>query len=172
MSLLPEPSPVFRYHAPIRKPVYCPNANTLGFGKYAASRGDLIVYRENHADGSYTLRMARVLALATHDGCGVRYTKTGPRGGVKPAPRLLVLAANDTMTHAWERIVDPEDVTEIRAPNVENRTFAAWFVAGALPATESVLHASRYGALSAHYFTKYTDTNGDLREDWRAAEEK
>ena len=158
----------------LKKPVFCPNATTLGFSKYVVldddpadqvTEGDLIVYKEHLADGSYNSRLARVIGLATHDGCGVEYTKPSKRGKAKPTPRLLVIAANDMLDYAYERHVDVDDVIEVRSP--PDPTFTRWFLSGKLPSIDSILALGKYGGLCDRYFSKYVDGNGDLRDDWR-----
>jgi len=147
-----------------KKPRYCPEATSLGFRAHSVKEGDLILYREEHEDGSYTSRLARVLGLATHGGDGSVYIK----------PRLAVLAASDMLSHGYERHVALEDVSEVMDTtggglfHGRERDFARWFLFGTMPAPELAYAVSEYGALSDGYLGKYlTSPEGELRKDWR-----
>jgi len=140
-----------------RKPRYCAEATHLGFRKHSVSEGDLIAYREEYADGSHGIRLARVLGLATHGGDGTQY----------PKPRLAVLAANDMLTHGWERHVALEDVAEVLDPS-EGRDFARFFLFGDMPSPELAYGLVEYGGMSDGYLGEYlTEPEGELRKDWR-----
>lgn len=144
-----------------RKPIYCPNACSLGFARHSVSVGDLILYREHYRDGSWGTRLARVLGLATHDGTMKPY----------PKPRLAVLAASDMLDHGYERHVALEDVQEVRDPSPENgRAFARFFLFGKVPPPELAYAVSEYGAMCDSYLGDYlTAPEGEVRKDWKGA---
>jgi hypothetical protein len=114
------------------------------------SEGDLIKYREG-PDGD-ARRLARVLGLATHDGCGKKYDK----------PRLAVLATDDFLTHGFERHVELDAVVGIRKPG----PFATWFLFGQMPDIDTAYSASEYGVLTNSYIAPYL-LGSELRKDWR-----
>jgi len=140
--------------------LYCTSATHLGYSRYDVGQGDLILFREG--DGQ---RLGRVLGLATHDGCGQEYRGPARRGkGTRRAPRLLVLAANDTLSHGFERHVALEDVLEVpRAPG----DFARFFLFGIMPDHATAIAMSEYGAMSDSYLGRYLD-GGHVAPDWRA----
>lgn len=114
-------------------------ATRLGYGKWEASRGDVIVWRVEAVDGSMIEFSGRMLGR-------VDAAAEGPE---VPAVKgwIAVLELNATFHHAFVRWVDPAWVTEIRdVPKV----FPAWFF-GELPSTEKILAANAYGSLSDHY---------------------
>ena len=138
-----------------KKPRYCPNASWCGSSTRLVSEGDLISYREysDREGNHYHTRLARVLGLATHDGCMNKYDK----------PRLLVLATDDMLSFGMERHVRLEDVAEISKPG----DFTRWFLYGKMQDPETTIRASEYGALSNGYVEKYLDgPEGQLRKDW------
>lgn len=132
----------------IRKPIYAPNATTIGYGKYDVKDGDLILFRQDYGGGETRSYLGRVLGLATHDGVGKKYDKKV----------LLVLAANDTMTRGHERHVDIEDVLEIRRPG-ENElgVFAKWFLTGEMASPAETLRAVEFGAMGDNYLGRYLE---------------
>jgi hypothetical protein len=128
--------------------VYLPNATHLGFSKYEAKRGDLIVYREHHADDSYQLRIARV--IGTVDAPALEHSSA-----VKN--HLFVLALSNSGDTVYERWVDPANVVECITSPVK---FAAWFFSDA-PMQYSpadVIRLSEYGTLCEHYIDKLPET--------------
>lgn len=136
-----------------RKPRYCPNASSLGYSRPYVSEGDFISYREAYLDGSDRTRLARVLGLVTHDGCGNAY----------PQPRLFVMATDDMLSHGMERHVALEDVADVRTPGA----FTRWFLFGKMPAPELALRFMEYGAASNSYAGEYlTEPEGELDPEW------
>lgn len=82
---------------------YLPNTSTLGYGKYKAQFGDVVLFTEaNH------VRIGRVIGRI----------KSAPRIGNDPDLRghLVVLTLGQNLTHAFERWVAPEDVIECFNP--------------------------------------------------------
>jgi hypothetical protein len=135
-----------------KKALYCPNAYSCGSAKYEVREGDLILYREDLTSGE-NRRLARVLGLATHAGDGSKY----------PKPRLVVLAADDMLSHGYERHVALEDVVEIRDPG----DFARWFLYGRMPAPDMAVKVQDYGAMNNNYLKQFlTEPEGEIRKDW------
>lgn len=151
------------------KPIFCPHASISGYGKHSVSMGDLILYKETiDNEGNTRTRLGRVLALVTHDGIGSEYREPArQRGkGTRAAPRLHVLACNETFSHAYPRHVAIGDVVEIRTPQ-DDGIFIRWFFLGTMPSPETADAAASYGSLSDSYFKKYADANGNLRADFQ-----
>jgi hypothetical protein len=130
----------------------------MGKDKHSAKEGDLILCDIGPAEGPQKLRFARVLGLATHDGCGKKYRK----------PRLAVLLADDFFNHAFEAHIDREWVLRIR----DLGDFSRWFFFGKMPPIETAYAAGRYGILSDDYIAKYLINGHELRADWREVAEK
>jgi len=104
-----------------RKQVICSNATTIGYGKWRAQTGDLLLYRESEN----SLRLARVIGR-------VKYAPAldGDKG---PAcNRIMVLALGNIPSHAFERWIDPKDVLEVISLATEHgdriRQLLQWFL--------------------------------------------
>lgn len=125
--------------------VYLPRASTIGYGKYEAKRGDLIVYEEHDNDGGvHNRRMARVLGTVDAPGvCGNPPTKN----------HLFVLALADDGHTAYERWIDPKRVVSCQASPSK---FAAWFFSDEPMrySAADVIRLSEYGTLDDHYIDK------------------
>jgi hypothetical protein len=151
-----------RQFSKIKKPIYCPNAQAMGYSKHSASEGDLVRIRtwSGGEKESFFDSFARVLARVNYDGVG------------KPCPKkpgtLAVLVLSDNAAHAYVRFAGVEDVVEIMDPE-RYKVFARFFFSSKLPSLEAVDAAAKYGALSADYLDKYLDGEGNLREDWMEA---
>lgn len=156
-------------YARFKKPRYCGEARHGGFRHWDVVEGDLILYKEHYEGGTCGHRLARVLGLATHDGCGKEYTVVGTKGRVKLAPRLMVLAASDMLDFGYERHIEFADVEEVMWRGADReRGFARWFLFGTMPPPELAAAVCDYGAMSDSYLAKYlTAPEGELREDWR-----
>lgn len=87
-----------------RKQVQCPNVSQLGFDKWKAQFGDIVMFTE----GEKT-RVGRVVARIEH----------APALGETEALHnyLCVAALSDDLTFVMERWVKPEDVLRIYDPN-------------------------------------------------------
>jgi hypothetical protein len=102
-----------------RYAVKCRSANTLGYGKWKAEVGDIIVFEENgeHAVGRMAGRVHSAPALIS---------------GEKPIKDyILVIALNDALTFSMERWINPADVISIHNPNHVDRKiveFMAFFL--------------------------------------------
>lgn len=142
---------MLRYFKPLRGSLPCHFSSR--FGPYKVHAGDLILYRERgHALDSYTYRLARVLGLATHDGMGKEFRKASQGSRTKAAPQLYVLAAAYSLEDGYIRIVDPDDVAEIReAPTGD---FARFFLFGAMSDAETVAGLVVDGAMNDKYLAK------------------
>ena len=119
-----------------RKLVICPNASTLGYGKWKAQLGDIIVYQESTYEAkdlstkvnphNHT-RVARVIG---------RVAYAPPlESDEKPIRNyLLVSALSEDLTFAMERWVNPEDVIRIYNPEVtKTQNFLAFFFSPEMP---------------------------------------
>ena len=158
-----------------KAPMYCTNATMLGHGTWEVLEGDFILYKEYLADDSYNVRFARVLGLATHDGCGKKYMSEpcegskGRKSKPKPEPRLLVMALSDSMTFAYERHVKLGDVVKIlsAAKRPELFSMLRWFLFGKPPEPELAVRFMNYGSCSDGYISKYLSSpEGEIRADW------
>lgn len=89
-----------------KRPIKCPNACRLGYGLSVANVGNLIVYQEHYADGSHGLRTARVLGRVSAP--KLKHNDSEVKGWA------LVMTISEDFTHAYERWVDPADITEVR----------------------------------------------------------
>lgn len=129
-----------RAHKITRRKIRCTHLTLLGFGKCEAKRGDWIVYKEHHNDGSYHPRFARVVGwvIAPRD------------GSVEPFEGVCVVALNDDATFCYERWIQPEDILSIHPPAPK---FLQYF-ASADP--EELISASEYGSASASH-TDWTE---------------
>lgn len=121
-----------------QRPVRCPNANRLGFGKVEATHGDVLTWiYSNGVTGSGRM-LARVSAPA--EGPDVPDIKGW----------IAVLELRGTFDHAYVRWIDPVLVTEIRSAP---KTFPAWFF-GDLPSLDKILAADEYGSLDEHHLDR------------------
>ena len=156
-------------YARFKRSRYCGEARHGGYRHWDVVEGDLILYKEHYEGGTYGHRLARVLGLATHDGCGKEYTETNAKGKVKKAPRLMVLAASDMLDFGYERHIELSNVEEVMWRGADrDRAFARWFLFGLMPSPELAAAVCDYGAMSDGYLAKYlTAPEGELRKDWR-----
>lgn len=102
-----------------RKQVHCPNASGIGYGKYKAQFGDIVIAS---ADGHVTIgRVAGRIAYATAIG--------EDRGPIRDW--LVVVALSSNLTFPMERWINPADVIEVYDPqNIDGAnpaTFLAFF---------------------------------------------
>jgi hypothetical protein len=81
-----------------RKLVVCPNASTLGFGKWKAQVGNLVLFKEN--DKIVTGRMIGRIQYGYSDGKSLKNF-------------LVVICISPRLDWTFERWVNPKDVTEI-----------------------------------------------------------
>jgi len=137
-----------------KKPRFCPNATHYGGSKYAASVGDLILYRERYEGGTEGSRLARVLGLANEL----------PDRSDPGKDTLVVLAASDMMNYAYERFVKLEDVLEIREPS--QSAFARWFLSGPMPHPDVAIAAVKYGCVNNSYLDDHLE-DGELKASFR-----
>ena len=102
-----------------------PHVSTLGFDRWIARPGDLILYVERMLDGSEQTRMARVIgtvdAPAIPDG-------TTYEGSPAVKDHICVMALADDGAYAYERWVDPKDVRRCFDTD-RMRAFMALFLA-------------------------------------------
>ena len=97
--------------------IFLPNCSTLGFGKYYASPGDLINYKEEYVGGTHGYRLARVIGrIKGTDNCGSQC-----KG------HILVSALEDELTYAYERWIDPKDVFRC-VDSKKSAEFISWFL--------------------------------------------
>lgn len=86
--------------------VRCHPSVTLGYAKWIAKRGDIIVFKEHYEDGSGESLMGRSLGrLASVEKDGLEDCKGW----------LCLVVPNLTFTHCMIRWVCPNDVVEIRS---------------------------------------------------------
>ena len=105
--------------------IILPNASYLGYDKYFASPGDLILYKEYHMGETHSLRLARVIGRI----------KKCDNDGADCKGFILVSALDDTLDFSYERWVDPKDVS--RCVSIDkSKEFIGWF----LSATVNALH--------------------------------
>lgn len=116
----------------------CPNATRLGFCKWRAQVGDLIVYDEC---GDH-LRMARVLGRIAY-----APALEGDKGPIKGW--ALVMALSEDGSLAYERWVDPAKIKiVIESP----AKFAAFFFAPKLPYdAHTMRRLMEHGTMSEQY---------------------
>jgi hypothetical protein len=123
---------------------YLPNAFTMGYRKYKASPGDLVIWRYKTADGERDAErhFGRMLAMVN-----------APREGEEcPAVKghIAVLELDISLSHCFVRWVDPDDVCDVTA---SPEHLVAWFF-GDAPRTwdlETILRLSHRGSLSEPY---------------------
>jgi len=101
-----------------RRQVRCPKASTLGYGKWKAQVGDLVLFTE----GQQT-RTGRMIGR-------IHYA---PACGESPIIRdyLLVVCLNDSLDHTFERWVNPADVQRVEALR-EQQPVMAYFLSADL----------------------------------------
>ena len=90
-----------------RKQVYLPNASTLGFGKWKAQHGDVVLYTQNDQNciGRVAGRVHYAPSLEPNE---------------KPIKDyLLVIQLGSRLDFSYERWVNPADVTECFDPHNE-----------------------------------------------------
>lgn len=100
---------------------YLPDATKLGYAKYQAKAGDLLILK----DGS----LARVIGrIAEHDAMPAKEGPDGwPAEGTKAhAGNLLVCQVGSSFTFGMERWISPSEVAACYAPERAAR-FLAWF---------------------------------------------
>jgi hypothetical protein len=100
--------------------VRLPNASHLGYDKWKAQRGDVIVYREG--EGTRTGRVLGRVAYAPPE---------GEIGAI--TDHLYVLALSDDLSHAYIRWVDPADVVQCTPCTPDRAAWLALFFAADLP---------------------------------------
>lgn len=123
--------------------VKCPNARLIGFGLGVANVGNLIVYKEFHADDSYSTRTARMIGR-------VSAPQLDPEGD-EIKGWLLVLALSDDCTALYERWVNPQWVVEVREVPT---TLLRFFAQPTLPPADVLRRKGESGYLSEHYLAK------------------
>lgn len=106
--------------APRRASKYLPNATHLGYSKYKASPGDMIVFRVERSAGESPDRMiGRVIGVIDEtDRDGTDYTGKGA---------LLVIAVSRNASFGMEMWVDLEDIEECTSPK-HAAHFLNWFL--------------------------------------------
>ena len=131
-----------------RKQVACPNASHLGFDKYKAQFGDIVVF--NESDKS---KVGRVIGRIDY----------APALGETPAIRnyLVVAALTEDLTHVSERWVNPEDVTRVFDPNEESRN---------IPALINFFFSPKFRDESVDLLRRWTDTGFATPNDYLAWE--
>lgn len=89
-----------------RKQVHLPNASTLGYGKFKAQHGDVVLFKQDPSIGQLTI--GRVVGRIA----------SAPRIGDDPDLRghLVVVALTQSITSPMERWVDPANVVECFNP--------------------------------------------------------
>lgn len=102
-----------------RQQVYCPNANTQGYGKYRAQFGDFVIW--NNTDHTYYGRVAG----------RVHYAPAIDEDREPVRDWLLVIALGSNLSFAMERWVNPADVTEVFEPREQMTRFLAFFLSDA-----------------------------------------
>lgn len=144
-----------------KTPRYCPNARDIGHDKHSVEVGDLIVYQHGYGEEERPAahrQFARVLGLAAGP---------LPDGSDPGRDTLVVLAADEMLTHAYERYVKLSDVVRVRAPS--KSAFAQWFLQGPPPHPEVAIAAVRYGCVNDSYIDKHLQ-DGELRKSFRDAD--
>lgn len=150
-----------KQYSSFKKPIFCPNAQAMGYSKHSVSEGDLVTFRirvGDHDEDRFVEKFGRVLGRVNRDGMGRDLPK-------KPAT-LAVLALSDNGAHAHLLYTEIGDVMEVMDP-ARYRVFAKFFFSSKMPRIETVVAAQEYGSLSAEYVEKYLDRDGNFREDWR-----
>jgi hypothetical protein len=127
------------------KPIFCKNASTIGFGKYSASRGDMVEYYYELNDGSREYHWGRMLSRVDSP----ELSKEIPK--VKEHLCVVEFAWGGQI--GFVRWVNPDHVTTIYAPP---KAFPAWFFQPELPPIADVLAADRHGSLTEHYIDRWT----------------
>jgi hypothetical protein len=99
-----------------RKQMRCPNASTIGYGKWKAQTGDIVVYRANEG----MTQVGRVIGRITH--------APALDGDKSPTRNYLLLAVlNSSLTFVMERWINPEDVIEVFEPREDVAKMLAFF---------------------------------------------
>lgn len=120
------------------------NASTLGYGKWKASPGDYVRFREALTDGGHIVTFGRVLGQI----------KETERDGLEDcAGWLAVAVVADNLTFGYERWVDPSLVIECQ-PASQVEDFLRAFLASdnaqierSLAANSGILSAAKTGRL-------------------------
>lgn len=126
----------------------CPNAGGFGGGGHGrAKAGHCILYRENHADGTHSERLARVLGRIS--AAGLNYANKPVKGFA------LVMALSNDASFAYERWVDPADIVQVfDVPNA----MAAFFFAPKLAYDAATMRRLMdYGTVSNRYVAMAPD---------------
>lgn len=120
--------------------VKLPNTSALGYGKYHAEPGDLIVFDLNReTPNSPDVRYGRVLGRV--DAAGWDGADKTPIKGY-----IAVMMLGERLNHAYEMWVDPANVTFCESQSSHATFFATLFNAS----PEHLLRMSKYGSLSTH----------------------
>ena len=128
-----------------KKAVMCPKASTIGFGRYKAKPGDLIVFSDGILDSSGR-EIGRVLG---------RVDASGEPGCPKIVGHILVLQASRDFTSCYIRWIDPALVTYVTDSPTK---FAAFFFQKEIPYDATTLiHLDEYGTLDERYID-YAET--------------
>lgn len=135
-----------------RQLVHCPNASTLGYGKYRAQVGDWITYREMYTDGSFNERVGRMIGRIAY----------APPCGETPAIKGFILAAVLTceMTSVAERWINPADVMRVHANAPDIVNFLQWFAGPELTRNvDWTRRAMEYGCLKPNQNAEWPEWN-------------
>jgi hypothetical protein len=136
-----------------KAPRFCPQAQAVGSDKCSVSVGDLILYEERYEDGTSGSRLGRVLGLANR--CP---------DGSEHKDMLVVLAADDMLSFAYERFIKLGDVLRVRAPS--QSAFTRWLLSGPVPRPEVAIAAVRYGCVNERYIDEHLQ-DGELKASFR-----
>ena len=132
--------------------VRCPNASTLGFGRWEAKPGDFITFEESKGRPPV---YGRVLGrVADHGRCGEGEKPNECEGW------LVVLKFHMNLSHAHAVWVDPTLVLEVGDPP---RNLMRWALQPRLPSPDVVLRLASYGTLSEHFIADPKCGPEDLR---------
>lgn len=100
--------------------VYLPNASTIGYGRYYAKAGNLIVFQDEYREGlNHLTHVGKVIGRISETD-----TLQGERHG-QWVGHLLVLQCAAHLMYGYERWIDPATVTQCCEPE-HAAHFMAW----------------------------------------------
>jgi len=141
-----------------RRQVRLPNASTLGYGKWKAQVGDLVVFKETEHHYSHGRMIGRVHYASGHDGQPIR-------------DYILVIVLNETLDHTYERWVNPKDVVScytLQTENTDRRKVCEYFLSDELVKSpiDEIRRSTEYGSATVYKYRKAMAQRKAEQEDF------
>jgi len=143
-----------------KKQVPVPNASHLGYDKWKAQVGDLVLYLETDVNGQ---------RIGSRLGRMIGRVKWAPQlAGSKPIRNWIILIAlSDDLSHSYERWVNPEDVLRVQTPRDEHKRTLDYVLGSEI--LKAHVNEVRMAASDGWKDLKaYREWKGEISETWSA----